>query len=305
MLTGAYLGIILIWATTPLAIQWSSEGVGFLFGVSARMLIGLLLALGVLGLMRRPLRWDRDALIAYLSGGVGVFGAMFCVYWGAQYIPSGLISVLFGLTPLVTGLLAALLLGERDLTPLRLVGIALGLIGLGVIFEAAAHLEAVAWQGVVAVLGGMSLHSLSTVGVKRYGGDLHPMVMNVGTLLVATSVYLLVWLAQGAVLPETVGLRAGGSILYLGVVATVLGFSLYFYALKHLSAGSIALVPLITPVLALLLGHWLNHEPNDAHIWLGSLTILGGLLLYHHRAIGGLCLPRLRPSPAALGEKAQ
>ncbi|MDX1336059.1 MAG: EamA family transporter, partial [Gammaproteobacteria bacterium] len=37
----AYMGIIMIWATTPLAIKWSGESVGFLFGVSARMLIGL------------------------------------------------------------------------------------------------------------------------------------------------------------------------------------------------------------------------------------------------------------------------
>jgi len=40
----AYLGIILIWSTTPLAIQWSTQGAGFAFAVFARMLIGLLVA---------------------------------------------------------------------------------------------------------------------------------------------------------------------------------------------------------------------------------------------------------------------
>ena len=40
----AYLGIILIWSTTPLAVKWSGEGPGYLFGVTARMVIGALLS---------------------------------------------------------------------------------------------------------------------------------------------------------------------------------------------------------------------------------------------------------------------
>jgi drug/metabolite transporter (DMT)-like permease len=41
----AYIGVIMIWSTTPLAIAWSSEDVGFVFGVTSRMIIGALLVL--------------------------------------------------------------------------------------------------------------------------------------------------------------------------------------------------------------------------------------------------------------------
>ena len=41
----AYIGVIIIWSTTPLAIKWSGGDAGFLFGVTARMLIGLLFSL--------------------------------------------------------------------------------------------------------------------------------------------------------------------------------------------------------------------------------------------------------------------
>ena len=41
----AYISVVLIWATTPLAIQWSSQSVGFLFGISSRMILGAILAL--------------------------------------------------------------------------------------------------------------------------------------------------------------------------------------------------------------------------------------------------------------------
>ena len=41
----AYLGLIALWSTTPLAIKWSSDGVSFLFGAASRMTLGLLCVL--------------------------------------------------------------------------------------------------------------------------------------------------------------------------------------------------------------------------------------------------------------------
>ena len=48
---------------------------------------------------------------------------MLATYWGARYIHSGLVSLLFGLTPLITSLFAALWLGEEALRPSRLAGL--------------------------------------------------------------------------------------------------------------------------------------------------------------------------------------
>lgn len=75
----AFIDVVLIWATTPLAIQWSSEGAGFLFGVTARMLLGVLLCLLLVTLFGRGMRWHRRALLTYLVAGAGVWGAMSCV----------------------------------------------------------------------------------------------------------------------------------------------------------------------------------------------------------------------------------
>jgi drug/metabolite transporter (DMT)-like permease len=118
----AYLGVILIWSTTPLAIQWSGEEGHYLFGVAARMVIGLVVSLVVLAMLRRALPTDRKALWSYVVAGLGIFAAMSSTYWGAQYISSGLISVIFGLTPFATGVMAALWLGEPSLTRTRLWG---------------------------------------------------------------------------------------------------------------------------------------------------------------------------------------
>ncbi len=58
----SYIAVILIWSTTPLAIKWSGEGSGFLFGVTGRMVLGAVLALVVMQLMRLPFPWHRRAL---------------------------------------------------------------------------------------------------------------------------------------------------------------------------------------------------------------------------------------------------
>ena len=92
-ITAAYLGIIIIWSTTPLAIKWSGDGPGFLFGVTSRMLIGLFICLLILAFMRVRLQWHRQAVYTYLAASLGIFGSMLLVYWGAQYITSGMVSV--------------------------------------------------------------------------------------------------------------------------------------------------------------------------------------------------------------------
>lgn len=163
----AYLGIILIWSTTPLAIKWSGEGAGFLFGVSARMILGTVICLLILKLMKTRIRWHKQALLTYFAAAIGIYGAMLSVYWGAQFIPSGMISVLFGMTPLLTAVLAALILNEVSLTYTKVAGIVLAVIGLTLIFRTNLVMKDGAVLGIILVLFSTLLHSFSTVMVKK------------------------------------------------------------------------------------------------------------------------------------------
>jgi drug/metabolite transporter (DMT)-like permease len=60
----------------------------------------------------------------------------------------------------------------------------------------------------------------------------------------------------------------------------VIGFALFFYILKHVSASRVSLITLITPVTALLLGRYLNGEPLTVEIMSGAVMILAGLASY-------------------------
>ena len=287
----AYLGIVLIWATTPLAIKWSGEEGGFLLGVTLRMAIGYVVCLLLLWLLRIEFPWHRQARRSYLAAGLGVFGAMLSVYWGAQYIPSGLVSVLFGLSPILIGVFATWWLGEQRFGAGKLLGIALAIGGLALIFLPRGSIGQIAPQGVLAVLMAVALHSLSAVWVKRIGGELHPMSINSGALTIAVPLYLLVWLVFDGRMPQALSERSLGAILYLALFGTVLGFNLYFFVMKRVSAPALSLVTLITPVLALLIGNGLNGETITPQVWLGAGAILLGLSSFQW---GGLILQRLR-----------
>ena len=282
----AYVGVILIWSTTPLAIQWSAQGAGFSFAVMARMLIGLAICVALLAATRTAFPFTPAARRLYAISGLSLCVAMLLTYWGALHIPSGLISVIFGLSPLVTGVFAALWLTERTLTPIRIAGLGLALAGLWALFGQPWPGDGRATLGTAAVLAGMTAQALGLVWIKRLNVRVSALAITAGSLGVAVPGFVLAWaVADSARLPPDTTLRAGAAIVYLGVLGSVVGFTLYYYVIKHLDAGRVALITLITPVTALLLGQTLNAEFIPARGWAGIALIGAGLLLYEWQAL--------------------
>jgi drug/metabolite transporter (DMT)-like permease len=228
----------------------------------------------------------------YLISGLSIFVAMLLTYWGALHIPSGLISVIFGLSPLVTGVFAALWLSERALTPIRIAGLGLALAGLWLIFGQPWPGDGHATLGTAAVVIGMTVQALGLVWIKRLNVRASALAITTGSLGVATPLFVLAWLiVDSAQPPPDTTLRAGAAIVYLGVLGSVMGFTLYYYIIKHLDAGRVALIMLVTPVAALLLGKTLNAEFIPAHGWMGIALIGSGLLLYELQALRQLRRP--------------
>ena len=279
-LPAAFVSVILIWSTTPLAIKWSALGIGASFAVLSRMMLGALLCVAVLALLRIRFPLHRKARLSYTASGLSMFGAMALTYWSAQYVSSGMISVLFGLSPLITSLGAALWLKEEALTPNKLAGMLLGVLGLALVFRGGLGLGEKAALGVVALLVAVVVQSLGLVWIKRIGDDSPPLATTLGSLTVALPLFFAAWWLADGNLPAAWPERALAATLYLGAFGSVLGFALYYYMIKHMEAGHIALITLITPVLALLLGHGLNDEAVLPQVWLGTASIILGLCLH-------------------------
>jgi len=279
-ITFAYISVVLLWATTPLAIKWSGEGPGFLFAVTSRMAIGMVCILFTLAVLRRSLVWHRKAWLTYLAVALQIYGSMIAVYWAAQFIPSGWISVIFGLAPLMTALMASLLLREQHLSFSKCCAYSLGIGGLYIMFGSALRLGESAALGIAGVFVSTLLHSGSAIWIKRINAGLPALSQVAGGLGLALPAYLITWAMIDGQWPETLSTVNVAAIAYLGMIATTIGFSLYYYLLTHLSATRVALISLMTPVMALMLGHVVNHEPLTKDTLTGTALILAALLMH-------------------------
>ncbi len=276
----AYVSVVLLWATTPLAIKLSGEGPGFLFAATSRMTIGTFCMLLTLTLLRKPLPWHRKALTTYLAVSLQIYGSMVTVYWAAQFIPSGWISVLFGLVPLLTALMATLLLGEKHLTISKLIANGLGVYGLTIMFGSAVSLGDYAELGIIGILFAALLQTISSVWIKCIDAKLPALTQVTGGLIIALPLYLATWALMDGQWPRRLTEVNLYAILYLGVIATTIGFYLYYYLLTHLAATKVALISLMTPVMALMLGNLVNHEPLSKQTITGTTFILSALLMH-------------------------
>jgi len=290
----SYLTVILVWSTTPLAIKWGAEGFGFSFGVLSRMTLAFVVCFAIVKILKIEMPWHKSARRTYFGTGIAFYSMMSLSYWGSQFIPSGLISVIFGLTPIVTGVLAAVWLKEKSLTPVKLTGLLFGFSGLYFIFGVADGLGTSAIYGIIGILLAMTCHSISIVWLKSRQSDLRALTITTGGLLYALPLYLITWIIVDGSIPNEFPMRAVVSTIYLGVIASVLGFVLFIYVVKKVEASRVALITLISPVFALMLGTFLNDEAITFSTYMGTAIITIGLLIYQYGSLFIKLITRIR-----------
>ena len=278
----AYLAVLLIWSTTPLGIVWSSESINPSLAVLLRMLIALVLGALIIKARKINLPWHKQALRLYTYSALGIFGGMLCTYLAAPYLSSGIISLVFGLSPVISALLAKKILAEPNISGVRKFSMIISLCGLAVVCSDNFTLADDGIYGVIFILLAVFFFSLSGVLVKSVSIAIHPLATTVGALTVATPMFLVSWLLLDGTVPvETWQVKSIWATLYLGVFGSLIGFYAYFTVLQKLSASSVTLITLVTPVIALSLGAVLNGEVINDKLILGAFMVLFGLAIYH------------------------
>ncbi len=276
-----YVLVVLIWSSTPLAIQWSALETGFTFAAMSRMLLALGCAILFLIVARIPLGRSWRSIASYGCAGVGLFLAMVSVYWAASRMDSGLMSVIFGLSPLVTSILATVFLQTRVFSGFRLAGMALGMVGLTMVFMGdGTEMQSGYLAGVAGLLFGVLSNSAALVGLKWLADDSHPLATTTGALVVATPLFVMTWWMSGGVVPEEISMRGGLSIIYLGILGSVIGFAMYYIIVRKMEPTQVSLMMVVTPVMALFFGRVFNSESLPSQVWVGAIVIGAGLLLH-------------------------
>ncbi len=160
-----YMAVILIWSTTPLAIKLSSDSVSAHAAVLLRMAVALFLAMIVVAVWQKRSMLKVRNIKIYTAAGLGLFPNMSLVYLAAESMSSGMIAVIFALTPVVSGLMASIVLKEKFLSLRSMIALLVSIVGLTVIFSEQLNMSDEALVGISLMLLSVCLFSMSQVAV--------------------------------------------------------------------------------------------------------------------------------------------
>ena len=274
-----YAFVVIMWGTTPLAINWSVLGSSPWFSLLSRMSLGLLLCLLILAIKHQKLTLTKIAISHYLTASIGIWLTMGLIYLGTPYINSGFISVVFGFTPLFTGVFAVILLDEPSFNAIKLLAILIAFIGIVFIALESLNQSSLVFYGLFLIFLAMFVQSLISVKLKKNDAPVSGLETTTGALGFGIIPLFLLWLFFEGSVPN-ITQAAIFSIAYLGFFASVFGFMGYYYLIKHININQVGLIPLLTPLFSLVIGYFFNQETINLNEFIGVMLILIGLTIY-------------------------
>ncbi len=273
--------VCLIWGTTWVAIKIGLRSIPPMLGASLRFLLASLFLLGLIEFRRVQFAKDKIFWKLGILMGLSSFGIpLALVYWGTQFIPTGLASILFATHPFAVALCSYFMLPTEHLSRAKLGGIILGFIGVYVIFASEYEFQSTfGVEGMIAIIASSALQAFALVTVKKYGRPYNPVSLNyvgmvIGGVLLAGTSFLMenhsgLVFNQGAIL----------SLVYLALFGSVVTFVTYFWLLKHVEVVLLSLTAFVTPIIAVIAGVMVFDESFTTQMFAGSILVLAGILI--------------------------
>lgn len=277
-----YLAICLIWGSTWLVIRLGMESLTPFISAGVRFTIASSVIFTVMKIKNIPLIVDGSAMKIYITGGFFSFLIPFgLVYWGQQFISSGLASVLFAVYPFSVATVAHFSLNEERLKKTKVFGMLTGFTGIIIIFSDnfSIRFNMMEFLGMAAVVGSGIIQSFVVVLIKKEGKHLNPFSMNLVPMAIAAVGFLITGFLVEDVSRNRFDLNGILSVLYLGIFGSIVTFTTYYWLLKKVSVLLMSLIAFITPIIALILGWLVYNEKLTMFHLTGSIFVLTGLLI--------------------------
>lgn len=287
-------GCAAIWGTTWLAIKVGYAAFPPFWGAALRFFIAAGVLVVLAALFERPTRigWPAVRTMAWV-GLAFIVGDYAFVYWGEQFLASGMTAVLFSTSPFFVAGFAYMMLGERWTRP-QVACAAVAFTGVVVISWSDLG-DATRLLPIAAIIVAAAGAGLGSVVMRRDARLVPPFTLNAGSMLIGASVLLLVSAVAGERPVAPHGAAGWGSMLYLSLFGSVVAFVLFAQLLKRWPAGRAGTLVFLTPMIALAAGALARGEAPDARSWVGIALILGGTAAFF--ASG---LRRARPAVPAV-----
>lgn len=277
-----WLILAVIWGTTWIFIKIGLGDLPPITFAAARFLLAVAILFPVIRIQKIPLprttsEWKLIALTGVLQFSLNYSA----VFWSEQYISSGLAAVLQA-TITVFGLgLAWIFLPNERITKLKIAAVAIGIVGVAVIFIDQLRIESVmAFAGSVAIVVGAYAAAQASILVKAKGTEIHPASLVFSQMLCGLPLILIyAFVAEGNPLSHNWSWRAIGCVLYLTLAGTIAAFWLYYWLLARIESTKAMMISLVTPLLAVVIGNIFLGETLPPQTLVGGLLILASIAL--------------------------
>ncbi|WP_298768208.1 DMT family transporter [uncultured Shewanella sp.] len=278
-----YILIVLLWGLSWIAIKWQQGDVAILVSIFYRFaLAGIILFIAGKCLNKLQAVNFRQHKFLLLQG-LCLFSFNFIAfYYSTHYIASGLTAVMMACTPIFNALHGRLFYQTRTNGYFWL-GMLVGLTGISLLFIdefKTASLSHDLFIGIgLSLLGTWCFSMGNMISIRHTRSQLQPYTATTYAMFYGSMALLIMIVLQGIPFTLDVSFLYLGSLFYLTVPASVLGFTLYLVLVNRIGAHNAAYVLLLTPMIALMVSSFFEGYQWTGYSTLGLLLIVVGNLI--------------------------
>jgi drug/metabolite transporter (DMT)-like permease len=277
----ALAAVCIIWGTTYLALR---IGVlhfpPFLFTAIRQTIAGGLLV-GFMMLVAKVSLPSKENLIRQAIGGFFMIAmGNGLVAWSEMHIPSGIAAIICSLMPVLVIVINLSVNREEKPTVPIMLGVALGLIGIVMIFgQNLNDFSAQYIYGIIMTFLAVLSWAIGSIWIKKHNSDSNPF-MNAGLQMFFGGIFLFPFsLAFDDLRAVSWSPEAVYSLLYLIIFGSIIAYAAYSYALRKLPMTIVSLYAYVNPLVAVVLGWLVLSEKLNVQIWLAILVTVAGIYI--------------------------
>ena len=282
----AFAGVYLCWGTTYTAMSIGVHLLPATVLAGTRMLIGALIMLAFCALRGKRLFYSRGVMMRLgLVGILLLFGGNIGLVWSEKYLASGLAALLVAVVPLYVAVIESLLPRGERMRSRGIGGVALGFLALIPLlwpsFHAAVvvHSRPMQFLAALAVLLGALSWACGSVWFRRMGLDVDPLVA-AGWEMMAAALCDLLFATATWQWPHAIWNKDSiGSIGYLVLFGSLLGFSCYIWLIHHVPVSKAATYAYVNPVVAVVVGAIVLNEHLGKPELVGMVAVICAVVL--------------------------
>jgi drug/metabolite transporter (DMT)-like permease len=276
--------VYVFWGSTYLGIDIAVQSIPPALMCATRFAIAGVIMLAVCAMTGRRIFYSpRQIALASVVGVLLLMGGNLTLSYAELSVSTGLAALIIAVTPLWFLVLDSMLLGHHRISGRGKAGLALGVVGLLVLFypeltSRTAMGRKELWAS-LSLLGGSFSWALGSVLSKRWQSGMDPFSAT-GWQITAAAVANFVFAVLAGDFSHVVWTRRGiGAVAYLIVCGSWIGYTAYIWLLEHVPTSKVSTYAYVNPVVAVFLGWLVLHERVSGFILAGSAVVVLSVIL--------------------------